>query len=204
FRGCRSTASVRTGPAHFRTRGGCSYSAVVPWEDEHQLVRNAGCSAPALRHMHPERSGFVRVGAPPRCERGQHLSASGRAFSHPGRVLLQRGDALGGTSTSSSAPRGVAHPRYANPRRNSHLGIEAFQLGCAFFFGFAALALDDHADRAPQGFASPLVAGAAEEAGVEVVEGFFELQVVVAQADQPFAVLLSGPELQRLAGFGGA
>src|SRR5690606_19149710 len=105
----------------------------------------------------------------------------------------------GRTSTSSSAIAGVAHLRW-----NSHLGIEAFQLGCAFFFGFAALALDDHADGAPQGFAAPLVAGAAEEAGVEVVEGFFELQVVVAQADEPFTVLLPGPELQRLAGFGGA
>src|SRR5690554_538840 len=68
--------------------------------------------------MHPERSGFVRVGAPPRCERDQHLSASGRAFSHPGRVLLRRGDALGGTSTSSSAPRGAAHRRYAICTRN--------------------------------------------------------------------------------------
>src|SRR5690606_35004335 len=92
--------------------------------------------------------------------------------------LLRRGDALRGTSTGSSAMRGAAHPRYANPRRNSHLGIEAFQLGCAFLFGFAALALDDHANGTPQGFAAPLVAGAAEEAGVEVVEGFFELQVV--------------------------
>src|SRR5690606_11177440 len=126
---------MRKGRARYRTRGGCSYGAVVPWEDEHQLVRNAG----------------------------------------------------------------VAHLRW-----NSHLGIEAFQLGCAFLFGFAALALDDHAYRAPQGFAAPLVAGAAEEAGVEVVEGFFELQVVVAQADEPFTVLLPGPELQRLAGFGGA
>src|SRR5690606_8880388 len=147
---------------------------------------------------------LVPVSAPPRGERGPLLPASGRALSHPGRVLRRRGDALGGTSTSSSAPRGAAHPRYANPRRNSHLGIEAFQLGCAFLFGFAALALDDHAYRAPQGFAAPLVAGAAEEAGVEVVEGFFELQVVVAQADEPFTVLLPGPELQRLAGFGGA
>src|SRR5690606_28241305 len=177
-------ASVRTWRARFRTRGRCSYGAVIP----------------ALRHMHPERSGFVRVEAPPRCERGQHLSASGRAFSHPGRVLLQRGDALGGTSTSSSAPRAVAHPRYANPRRNSHLGLEVFHLGCAFFFGYVALALDGDANGRPAGFAAPLVAGAAEEAGVEVVDGFFGLQVVVAQADEPFAVLPPGPQLQRLAG----
>src|SRR5690554_261005 len=100
---CRSTASVRTGPAPFCIRegvfapgAGAPTARWCPERDEHRLVRNAGCSAPALRHMHPERSGFVRVGAPPRCERGQHLSASGRAFSHPGRVLLQRGGALGG------------------------------------------------------------------------------------------------------------
>src|SRR5690606_38249884 len=106
FRWCRSTASVRTGPAPFciregvRTRGGCSYGAVIPREGRAPAAR---CSAPALRHSHPEGSGFVGVGAPPRCERGQHLSASGWAFSHPGRVLLRRGGARGGTSTSSSA-----------------------------------------------------------------------------------------------------
>src|SRR5690606_39129799 len=162
FSRVRAPPSVRTGRAHsapgrpFRARGGCSYS------------------------------GFIRVGAPPSVRTGKSTFCTREGFSHPGRVLLQRGDALGGTSTSSSAPRGAAHPRYANPRRNSHLGTEAVQLGCAFLFGFAALALDDHAYRAPQGFAAPLVAGAAEEAGVEVVEGFFELQVVVAQADEPF------------------
>src|SRR5690606_10629531 len=67
-----------------------------------------GCSAPALRHSHPERSGFVRVGAPPRCERGQHLSASGRAFSHPGRVLLRCGESCEGRIWSPPSLQGIS------------------------------------------------------------------------------------------------
>src|SRR5690606_3603533 len=33
LRTCRSTASLRTGPARFRTWGRCSYGAVIPWEE---------------------------------------------------------------------------------------------------------------------------------------------------------------------------
>ena len=84
-----------------------------------------------------------------------------------------------------------------------HVGVEAFRLGVCFcFFRFTPLALDDHSHRAPQRFAAPGVAGAAEQAGVEVVEGVFQFQVVVAEGDETLAVLLSGPELEGLAGSG--
>src|SRR5690606_18432221 len=44
---CRSTASVRTGQARFRTRGGCSYGAVIPREGR----------APARPHRGVQRTG---------------------------------------------------------------------------------------------------------------------------------------------------
>src|SRR5690554_2055291 len=90
--------------------------------------------------------GWGCVGAPPRCERERaHFciresifapgagaptdgvgvcrstapGANGAStFSHPGRVLLRRGDALRGTSTGSPAMRGAAHRRYAICTRN--------------------------------------------------------------------------------------
>src|SRR5690554_2586567 len=54
---CRSTASVRTGRARIRTRGGCSYG----WEE-----------------------GLFCVGAPPRCDWGGHISHPKRVLLRPG------------------------------------------------------------------------------------------------------------------------
>src|SRR5690606_963725 len=85
-----------------------------------------------------------------------------------------------------------------------HLRVEAFHSGRAVLFGLASLALDDHVQRGPLRFDAPGVAGVAEKAGVEVVECFFQCEVVVTQPYRNFAVLLSGPGFESRARFGRA
>src|SRR5690606_36405586 len=80
-----------------------------------------------------------------------------------------------------------------------YVRVQPLWLRGLVFLRLPAAALEDHAHRAPQGFAAPGVVGAAEQAGIEIVQRFFQLQIVVGQTDQAVAVLLAGPGFQRLA-----
>src|SRR5690606_23691392 len=85
-----------------------------------------GCSPPALRQPEPVQSREGRAPARPRCSRRTRPSSQQGALrcSHPGRVLLQHYDNRESELIESDrgpwarrSPRGVAHPRYANPSR---------------------------------------------------------------------------------------
>src|SRR5690606_10807283 len=85
---CRSTASVRTGPAHFRTRGGCSYGAVMPWEGRARAgpqrgVQRSGAApyAPGTERVGWGRSTATERTGPARCPNRE------TAFT-PGAVAL--------------------------------------------------------------------------------------------------------------------
>src|SRR5690606_9871042 len=73
--------SVRTGPAHIRTRGGCSYHGFVP------VGAPPSVRTGASTYSHPGRVLLPRF----RPCRSTALGANrASTFSHPGRVLLRR------------------------------------------------------------------------------------------------------------------